>query len=276
MASGFQIAFLVIAFHFVAQFAARLANDHLALPRERFEDLVMILWIGMALVVIAAFPGLRASARRQLAVAIPEGLRWETACVGLAKFAVPLAVIGAFALGSILASDAASLKPSWPTGSAERLLDAWRDPSSVLLILVFMCFLGPLVEEIVFRGWLFRAWDRQWGWKASTIATAIAFGLCHPTSPVHVASTALGSLVFTAILLRTGSLRACIAVHCAYNLLVQAPFLGQVIFRQRFGDYTGWQTWSLEWACLAFVALALPAYLVLAARTRRDTAPGPA
>ncbi|HRE15390.1 MAG TPA: type II CAAX endopeptidase family protein [Usitatibacteraceae bacterium] len=270
MASGFQIAFFVIAFHFVAQFIARLANEQLSLPREQFNEMVVMIWVTLATVIIAAFPGLRANARRQLAVPVPLDLRWETAFIAAAKLAIPLAAIGAFALGMIFVSNAPSMLPSATTANPSQIWSAWKDPASVLLILVFTCALGPAVEEIVFRGWLFRAWERQWGWKAATVATAIAFGLCHPSSLVHMASTTLGSVVFTAILLRTGSLRACIAVHCAYNAVMQAPLFGQIVFRQRFGDYTGWQTWSLEWACLAFVAVALPAYLVLAARTRRD------
>jgi membrane protease YdiL (CAAX protease family) len=270
MVSGLQIAFFVIAFHIFSQFLARLANDQLALPREQFDDLVMMIWITLAVVIIASFPGLRGNARRQLAVPVPPDLRGETALIVLAKLAVPLAVVGAFAIGVIHLSSSIAQLPSATTTNPDQYLRGWADPSRVVLMLVFTCALGPVVEEIVFRGWLFRALDRQWGWKTATLATAIAFGLCHPSSWIHMASTAIGSVIFTAVLLRTGSLRACIALHCAYNVLMQAPLFGQIVFRQRFGDYTGWQTWSLEWACLAFVAIALPAYLVLAARTRRD------
>jgi len=267
MASGFQIAFLVLAFQFGAMLATRFVSSEIGIADQDAEHLAKAIWISLAVVTIASFPKLREDARRQLSAPIPADRILETWFTAIAKVTIPFAVVGALAIWVLATDDAKTLSESW---TSIKPFQVWGDSltaKGVIRNLVLACFVGPIVEEIVFRGWLFRAWERQWGWRASMIATAIAFGLCHPS---HVESAAFGSIVFTAILLRTGSLRACIVVHCVYNFLVQPPLFGQIVFRQRFGDYTGWQTWSLEWACLAFVAVALPAYLVLAARTRRD------
>src|SRR5258706_4192235 len=83
--------------------------------------------------------------------------------------------------------------------------------------------LAPLVEELVFRGFLYPIWERKWGWVKSAFATSAVFGLIHPA----VVPQFLSSLVLIALYRRTGSLRACIACHSALNILVWDPLLGQ-------------------------------------------------
>ncbi len=77
-------------------------------------------------------------------------------------------------------------------------------------------------------------------------------------------SSFLGSLIYIAILRRTGSLRACIAVHCAFNVLVSWPLFGHLLFARRPGDPLSPQTWSIEIACFVITAIGLPLYLFLA------------
>ena len=87
----------------------------------------------------------------------------------------------------------------------------------------------------------------------------------------------LASVVYTCVLRRTGTLRASIQVHILYNVLVSWPLLGRVLLARPAGDLESPATWAIPLACLAFVSIALPAYLWLARRdVRVDDAPPPA
>ena len=139
-------------------------------------------------------------------------------------------------------------------------------PARILHLVLFAWLAAPLLEELVFRGLLFRAFERQWGWLAAAIATSVLFGLAHPDKMI---ATGLGGLVLACVLRRTGSLRACVLLHALFNVLVSWPLLGQVLLSPRSGDLSSPATWALPLACLAVVAVALPAYLWLATRPLR-------
>ena len=125
--------------------------------------------------------------------------------------------------------------------------------------------IGPFVEEVVFRGFLFGAWERQWGWIPAMLATSICFGLIHPGKFIQ---TFIGSIVFVCILRRTGTLWGPILAHMLYNALVTWPLLGQMIMAKPALDLRNPWEWVLEFACLAFVIVALPVYVWMA-RTKR-------
>lgn len=85
-----------------------------------------------------------------------------------------------------------------------------------------------IIEEIIFRGFLFRAMSRD-NVKAAVIVSSLTFGLGHivnllngaellPTLTQIVYAAAVGFL-FTIILLRSGSLIPCIAAHSGVNAL---------------------------------------------------------
>jgi len=83
---------------------------------------------------------------------------------------------------------------------------------SVLLVAV----LGPVVEEMAFRGVVQRAGATRWGMWPSIVAAAVAFSLAHGTAwvivPTFVMGTAAGWLAWS-----RGSLWPAIALHVLYN-----------------------------------------------------------
>lgn len=88
------------------------------------------------------------------------------------------------------------------------------------------CTIVPFVEEIVFRGLIFRRWACKWGINRALFASSILFGLMHGSN--FVFATTLG-LFFALLYLRSGSLWLPIAAHSLWNF--QAYFLP-------------WQLWS--------------------------------
>ncbi len=188
------------------------------------------------------------------------------------KVAIPFAVLGGGVVvdaGVGTPGDiAAGIPVQRPRPRLGNHADARADPAS------WSCspgLPGPLLEELVFRGLLYRAFERQRGWLYAAVVTSILFGLAHPDKMI---ATGLGGLVLACVLRRTGSLRACVLLHALFNVLVSWPLLGQVLLSPRSGDLASPATWALPLACLAFVAVALPAYLWLAAHPARDRAAG--
>lgn len=78
---------------------------------------------------------------------------------------------------------------------------------------------GPILEEIVFRGFCLRAWAQRWGLAAAVILSSALFALSHPQEPV-------GAFVFAvtlcALRLRYGTLWVPIVFHALFNLGVLA------------------------------------------------------
>jgi hypothetical protein len=75
--------------------------------------------------------------------------------------------------------------------------------------------------------------------------------------------TFLGSIVFICLLRRTGTIRACILAHMAFNFLISWPLLGQYLLTLEGRELARMSTWTAELASLVFVVIALPVYLAL-------------
>ena len=131
------------------------------------------------------------------------------------RYRFPMLWLASGTLLSIgISSIAALLKPPSVDSPLEELI---LDRRSLILIV----FLGPLFEEIVFRGFLFPLFARSMGSWLAIIATAIPFALLHGSQsdwawqllvPIGVAG-----LVFGWVRWKTGSTAASALVHMGYN-----------------------------------------------------------
>jgi membrane protease YdiL (CAAX protease family) len=95
------------------------------------------------------------------------------------------------------------------------------DKSAVVLVAVFGTTLGPLCEEIVFRGFLQPLLVRSFGVVWGVLTAAVPFGLLHlqqyGNSWRHVLLITLAGAAFGWIRYRTGSTKAAVITHAAYN-----------------------------------------------------------
>jgi membrane protease YdiL (CAAX protease family) len=260
-ATGFQILFLYFAALFGAMLAGRHASSALALPPEYFDALCQVITFVIAGLALLLVPALRRQSLALLASPVPRP-RWaEVAFATLLKLAVPFGLVGALALPAILGPDAGALSRIPVQPDPERQLAFELRPVMLAHTVIFVCIVGPLLEEIYFRGFLYRAWERQCGWLPAALLTSAAFAIGHPS---HIVSSFLASLIFIGLCRRTGSLRAAIYAHGGYNLLVFWPLFGHLVFAPRPGDPLAWSTWSVEIASLLVIALGVPLYLFLA------------
>ena len=95
------------------------------------------------------------------------------------------------------------------------------DPKAVILIALLGTTIGPLFEEIVFRGFLQPLTVRSLGAAAGVIAAAVPFGLMHLQeygySWRHALLISLAGAAFGWMRQRTGSLKPAVVMHITYN-----------------------------------------------------------
>jgi membrane protease YdiL (CAAX protease family) len=95
---------------------------------------------------------------------------------------------------------------------------------------LFACLAAPLVEEFVFRGFIFNALLRYAPAGVAAVLSALLFGLAHadPNSLNAVLPLAGGGVVLALVYYRTGALTASMISHAVFNL---ASVIGLLFFK---------------------------------------------
>jgi membrane protease YdiL (CAAX protease family) len=94
-----------------------------------------------------------------------------------------------------------------------------------VLAVVLAVAIAPVVEELFFRGMLFRSIRDRWGFPIGAVASAVAFGLVHYVpSPWRDAALLQSIMMFTGFALawiyeRRGSIAANMATHMTFNAI---------------------------------------------------------
>ena len=117
------------------------------------------------------------------------------------------------------------------------MLDLLKDPTSLILVAIFGTTIGPLCEELAFRGFLQPLFVRTLGPVAGILAAALPFGLLHyaeyGNSWKHVVLISLAGAAFGWMRHATGSTKASTLMHASYNafqfaLLFAAKWQGKL------------------------------------------------
>jgi uncharacterized protein len=143
------------------------------------------------------------------------GYRWADVKVGLkfGGFGIVLTVVAALVWSRIVgASDASS--------AINTVVDGGRMPlSAAIVMFLFVWLVGPICEEIVFRGLLWGAIQRQqWGrWAAFGLSTAI-FAASH-LEPIRTTLLLVIAVPIGLARLVTGRLPASVVAHQMNNFL---------------------------------------------------------
>ena len=125
-----------------------------------------------------------------------------------------------FGLGSALALSAfISLLPKiGPVATydahIQRLYESW----SVYLGVLFNTFFTPLVEEVVFRGYMLNRLLPHWGEKASLIAVSISFAFLHGTAIWMLYAFFMAWLIGKVSIIEDNIFYA-VLMHVGFNLL---------------------------------------------------------
>lgn len=152
-----------------------------------------------------------------------ESLGWRFPYQGMVMtlFGGPLLAIGIGYIGYILRT------PDVPT-PFRQMLD---NRPTFILFAVFVVIVGPLCEELAFRGFLMPLLVRSFGAAAGILVTGALFGFLHAPEYAwswrHVLLITAAGSTFGWVRYRTGSTAASTFMHSAYNLTQFAAFLGQ-------------------------------------------------
>lgn len=260
-ATGLQIAFLVLAVEFFAVIAMRPVSRTFSWSVPLTELATQLLALAVAAAVLLGVGGLRRQCLAAMRRPIPGGMTGELIVVAFAKCATVMAVSGAVVLWHFaMASPEELMEYAKPVDSAATW-DSVFSPQGLVRMVLLSWIIGPVIEELVFRGFLYHAWERQWGWFPSLLLTSACFGIAHPS---HMASSFMGSVIYICIMRRTGTIVAPILLHVLFNVLVSWPVLGEVSSRIPHGTTTDLWSWWPWLASVAFVSIALPAYVWMA------------
>jgi membrane protease YdiL (CAAX protease family) len=111
------------------------------------------------------------------------------------------------------------------------LEELMKDPASLLLVGIFAVTLGPLCEELAFRGFLMPLAVRTFGAIAGVLLAAAPFAVLHGFEYawswqrlviIFFAGAAFGWMRY-----RSGSTAAAAIMHAGYNLVFFAGMLAQ-------------------------------------------------
>jgi membrane protease YdiL (CAAX protease family) len=260
-ASGIQIAFLIFAVALLAVPLSSAVNGLLGASKAAGDLTGRAIPFLLAGLIVLAFPALRRQVREELCTPILAGRRLEVGLVALAKVPLLLGAFGAMALWIWISQGPGALDQKMaysPNQELERAFSA----QVMFTSLVLGVFVAPVVEEIVFRGFLYRAWEKRWGWFVSAVLVSALFGLYHPVS----FSAFVSSLVFIAVLRRVGSIWGPIVVHGFSNAMIWYPFAGQFAKPPSTAALGDIGSWGLQLTCLLVTAIAFIFYLALASR----------
>jgi membrane protease YdiL (CAAX protease family) len=160
---------------------------------------------------------------------------WRT--IGWRPFVTASSTIWFF-LGCMLAIGVgfagAKLQPKSPMPIQE----LFKDRTGTLLVMAFAVLIAPLVEETIFRGFLYPVFARSFGIPIGILLTGVLFGLLHGAQLAwtwgYVAMLTMVGVIFTFVRARTGTVYASYLCHLGYNFML---FLGTAIATKGFTNF---------------------------------------
>jgi membrane protease YdiL (CAAX protease family) len=109
--------------------------------------------------------------------------------------------------------------------------DLISNRTSLIIVMLFVTVLGPVYEELFFRGFLYPLLARSFGAAAGIALTAAPFALLHGAQYQwawqQIALVGVAGLVFGFARYRTRSTAAAAILHCGYNTTLFVGFLAQ-------------------------------------------------
>lgn len=94
-------------------------------------------------------------------------------------------------------------------------------PGDILLFFIVGGFIGPVAEEVFFRGILY-GFCRRWGAPAAIILSTIAFVLAHPIFPAIPVTQMVGGILFAVAYEVEKNLIVPITIHALGNMAIFA------------------------------------------------------
>lgn len=149
--------------------------------------------------------------------------RWYDLFVGAGG---GLAAMGVMLLGTLVVAKLFGVTPESSVGTT--VLDSKQGGVALYALLVVIAFVGPVVEELHFRGMWWRAIANRFGPVAALLVTSAIFAVVH-LEPVRLLGLLLGGLVLGGLRLLFGRLGPGIVAHMTINTISAVSLLLAVL-----------------------------------------------
>ncbi len=140
-----------------------------------------------------------------------------------------LLLAGAAALGALIPAAALAGLSSLITSPPAAWLELYNEhipdtPLKIAIALVAVGLVGPIAEELLYRGVVHRLCRRHWGALPAAVISSLLFALLHGEPWFLFGLFALGML-YAFVYETTGSLTLCVAAHSLHNVISMVMML---------------------------------------------------
>jgi membrane protease YdiL (CAAX protease family) len=161
---------------------------------------------------------------------------------GLHLLPLPMAQLGqGLAAGALLAMLVNFLNAIFPPVETPAFELLFSSQAAALMVIAASLLMAPLVEEIIFRGYIYTVLERIWGVAPAVLLSGALFGSIHFPQlwPGYFQMFLLCvvGVVFSLARARTGTTVASIALHFGYNALISLLYLFSENFRELPGPF---------------------------------------
>nr|ADC36085.1 hypothetical protein [uncultured bacterium 164] len=169
-----------------------------------------------------------------------ETLGWETGRFRWWHYCI---LLGGF---MVLAS---GVNTYFPEQENELLRMLQSSRAAVYIVAFIATFTAPVVEEVVYRGVLYSAFQRRFGILASFVFVTFLFAIVHVPQYYPSYSTIfllfLLSLTLTSVRVKTGNLLPCIILHTLFNglqsaMLILEPYMTKETIPDQAAGIIAW------------------------------------
>lgn len=136
-----------------------------------------------------------------------------------------------------------------------------------ILGFVSLVAIGPVIEEVFFRGLLLRIWIKKWGLVKSVLLSSLVFGVLH-ADPIGACAFGIGMSI---LYLRTQSLYLPILCHAVNNLvawLIEVGYIFQYGPNYQYTIDALRSEWYIGFTCAIIVAVWIAKYLKKPVKSR--------
>jgi hypothetical protein len=131
--------------------------------------------------------------------------------------AYALLVVGGFVLSMMVQFSSGLFRPK----GALPIETFFQDRGSALLLMLVSVLIAPVLEETIFRGFIYPVIARSLGIAASVVITGIIFGLLHAAQLwggwLQIALLVIVGIIFTYVRAVTKTVIASYVLHLSYN-----------------------------------------------------------
>src|SRR5215469_11423210 len=132
-------------------------------------------------------------------------------------------------LGLVLSGAVQLASAAFPAKTKLPIENFFQDRESALLLMLMSVLLAPVVEETIFRGYIYPVVARSFGVVASVVATGMLFGLLHAEQLKgglwQIALMMLVGIIFTWVRAAKRTVLASYLLHLSYNSFLFLAFL---------------------------------------------------